>query len=158
MFVSKIPYRLEIFSTWTFPDVTGFFNWRFALTWLTTKLCFCFYCPAHHLHPFSTFFRAFSYYPISPVAINLNLTFSSLKMIYCNGLIFYVKNKTWGYPVILPGHSWTLQLSVTDASPSHALPPLAEDTFSSLFLVIKPPPHVLEHSPTCHSSHSQWTN
>ena len=73
-------------------------------------------------------------------------------------IILYLKIQKWCYPLILPGHSWTLQLSVTDASPSHSLPPLAEDTFSSLFLVIKPPPHVFEHSPTCHSSHSQWTN
>ena len=58
---------------------------------------------------------------------------------------------------ILPGHSWTLQLSVIESSPSHSFPPWAADVFSSLILVRVPPPHVLEHSLICQSSHSQWT-
>ena len=56
-----------------------------------------------------------------------------------------------------PGHSWVLQLSSTMAEPEHSAPPCFAFILSSLELVLKPPPHVLEQSPISHLSHSQST-
>ena len=50
-----------------------------------------------------------------------------------------------------------LQLSSTLAAPEHFSPPCLALTFSVRVLVFIPPPHVLEHNPFCHSSHSQST-
>ena len=58
---------------------------------------------------------------------------------------------------MLPGHSWTLQLSSSDAGPGHSSPPCCAPTFSVLVFVLIPPPHSLSHSPITQSSHSQWT-
>merc|ERR1712110_857888 len=53
------------------------------------------------------------------------------------------------------GHSWTLQLSSTDAGPGHSSPPCSAETFSVLVFDLIPPPHSLSHSPITQSFHSQ---
>ena len=59
--------------------------------------------------------------------------------------------------IMLPGHSWTLQLSSIDAGPGHSSPPCCAPCFSVLVFVLIPPPHSLSHSPITQSFHSQWT-
>ena len=54
----------------------------------------------------------------------------------------------------LPGQSSGLQDSLSVLSPSH-MPPCISTTFFVLLFDLVPPPHVLEHSPICHSFHSQ---
>ena len=57
----------------------------------------------------------------------------------------------------LPGHALVLQFSIEIDSALHSFPPLAALIFTSLVLVLSPPPHVFEHSPISHSAHLQWT-
>ena len=54
----------------------------------------------------------------------------------------------------LPGQSSVLQDSLSVLSPSH-MPPFTSSTFFVLVFNLVPLPHVLEHSPICHSFHSQ---
>ena len=55
---------------------------------------------------------------------------------------------------MLPGQSCVLQEYLFILSPSQ-MPPCLSSTFFVLKSYLVPPPHVLEHSPICHSSHSQ---
>ena len=55
---------------------------------------------------------------------------------------------------ILPGHSWTLQMSSIVGDPGQSIPPLPAFTFLSRVLILFPPPHVLEHSPIPHFKQS----
>ena len=55
---------------------------------------------------------------------------------------------------MLPGQSCVRQDSLTVLSPSQ-MPPCISSTFFVLLFDLVPPPHVLEHSPICHSFHSQ---
>ena len=57
-------------------------------------------------------------------------------------------------PDMLPGQSSVLQDSLTVLSPSQ-IPPCASATFFVLVFDLVPLPQVLEHSPICHSFHSQ---
>ena len=56
-----------------------------------------------------------------------------------------------------PGHSWTLQLSLTDSSPTHSSPPCSAATFCVRIFVLFPLPHDWVQSPMIQSFHSQWT-
>ena len=55
---------------------------------------------------------------------------------------------------MVPGQSSVLQDSLTVLSPSQ-IPPSTSSTFFVLVFNLVPLPHVLEHSPICHSFHSQ---
>ena len=59
--------------------------------------------------------------------------------------------------VYIPEHSWVLQVSSIVEEPEHSFPPCFAITFSIRVLVLRPPPHLFEHSPICHLSHSQST-
>lgn len=60
--------------------------------------------------------------------------------------------------IFLPGHSSTLQLSVMMESPEQFFPPWAASTIFFLVTYFTPPPHVVEHLPVFHLSHSQSTS
>ena len=57
---------------------------------------------------------------------------------------------------MVPGQSSVLQDSLTVLTPSQ-IPPCTSSTFFVLVFNLVPVPHVLEHSPICHSFHSQLT-
>ena len=57
----------------------------------------------------------------------------------------------------IPGHLSMLQSSMISETPEQFSPPFAASVFTSLLLVLFPPPQSFEHSPTFHTSHSQST-
>ena len=71
-------------------------------------------------------------------------------------LIFYIVS-FYTLAINIPGHSWTLQLSVTVGAPTHSTPPCCASGAGALMFVRRPPPHVLSHSPMVQSLHTQST-
>ena len=65
--------------------------------------------------------------------------------------------KCFVYVRSLPGHILSRQSSVISISPWQGAPPYIASVTLNLWFILKPSPHVLEHSPAVHSLHSQST-
>ena len=62
------------------------------------------------------------------------------------------------FNILVPGHAFALQVSVSVAEPAHGSPPFDAGVASGLVRVLEPPPHVseqLDQSP--YSPHTQST-